>query len=117
MIKYFFFIILMIPLFLKFVFWCIKKVFYITYYFIKCLFISRLVGLFAWFVGFCIINWTDESMMKYASITPFYYFLGVIIGIITLLMVITIIVRIWKPEFSFIKLLKKDSVVQEGIEQ
>lgn len=102
----FLYIFFIIPMLFRICFSMIRIIFTVLYFLTKFLIKIRLIGVFIWFLGFCVIYWNDESMAKYKSIAPFYIALGVIIGIITVLCIITAIIRIWKPEFSFITLLK-----------
>lgn len=64
----------------------------------------RLMGLFLWCIGICVIYYNKETQAKYGSIVPYYMFLGLIILIGTIISMITAVVRIWNPGFQFLDL-------------
>ena len=64
----------------------------------------RLMGVFLWFVGLGIIYWNDETREKYSAIVPYYGLLGIVVLIGTIIVMITAVIRIWKPGFQFLDL-------------
>ena len=64
----------------------------------------RLMGLFLWCIGICVIYYNKETQAKYESIVPYYMLLGLIILIGTIISMITAVVRMWNPGFQFLDL-------------